>query len=93
VFVAEKVGVTPETGLLNVSLRVIVIVEVSTPSATTGVVPVILEFPASGPVGWKTTLLPVTATGDINCNVLVSAVVDASVQVEIPEALVAEQAP
>src|SRR5205823_147548 len=44
--VAEKVGTTPETALLFVSFNVIVIVEAATPLATTGLVPVIVEFAA-----------------------------------------------
>lgn len=43
VSVEVKVGVTPETPLLAASFRVIVTVEVATPFAITGPVPVIVE--------------------------------------------------
>ena len=45
---AEKVGVTPATGLVSPSRRVIVTVEKSVPSATTGLDPVIVEVSAFG---------------------------------------------
>ena len=45
--VAENVGISPATGLLLASFRVIVTVELATPSATTGLVPVIVEFVGS----------------------------------------------
>ncbi len=46
VSVAEKRGVTPETTLPLASFSVIVTVEVAVPFATTGPVPVIVEFEA-----------------------------------------------
>ena len=55
VSVAEKVGVTPGTGLLRASRRVMVTDEVATPSAVTGPVPVIVEFPAVAEPGLKVT--------------------------------------
>src|SRR5437870_4601571 len=48
VSVAEKVGVTPETGLLKASFSVMVTVEVATPFAPTGLVPVMVELAATG---------------------------------------------
>jgi hypothetical protein len=46
VSVAEKVGVTPETALRKMSFSVMVTVEVATPFATTGLVPVMVELAA-----------------------------------------------
>src|SRR6266704_3258183 len=45
---AEKVGVIPGTGLLFTSFKVIVMIEVAVPSAVTGLVPVMVEFPDAG---------------------------------------------
>ena len=45
--VAEKVGVTPPTPLLEASLRVMVTVEVATPLAITGPLPVMVEVAAA----------------------------------------------
>ncbi len=58
--VALKLGVTPATGLLFVSSSVIVTVLVATPFATTGPVPLIVEFAA-------------TTELEMNCTVVVSA--------------------
>jgi hypothetical protein len=44
--VAENVGTTPETAALFPSFSVIVTVEAATPLATTGLVPLIVEFVA-----------------------------------------------
>jgi hypothetical protein len=52
VSVAVNVGVTPGTGLLLASCSVIVTLDVAEPSATTGLVPVIVEFPAVGTPGF-----------------------------------------
>ena len=87
VSVALKVGTIPGTALLVLSLRVIVTVEVATPLATTGPVPVIDELMATGPPDWKTTVPPVFTTGVAIAKVLVSATLDLKVQVETPEAL------
>ena len=55
--VAEKVGVKPLTPLLEASFKVIVTVEVATPLAVTGPVPVIVELaaftvPAVNVIAW-----------------------------------------
>ena len=92
-FVALKVGVWSETGLLFASRKVMVTVEVAVPSAMTGLVPVIVEFTATADPVVKTTVPSALTTGVAMDNVLVSGVVDASVQVETPEALVTEQVP
>ena len=75
------------------SLKVIVTVEVAVPFATTGLVPVIVEFTATAEPAVKTTVPSAFTTGVAMVKVLVSAVVEESVQVEIPDALVIEQAP
>jgi len=87
-----KVGVRPATGLLLASRSVIVIVEVAVSSATTGVVPVMLEFAAIGDPASNTTVPPVLEIGAVMESVFVSAVVDASVHVVTPLALVDPQA-
>ena len=56
VSVALNVGTIPTTGLLFLFLRVIVIVELAIPSANMLLVPVILEFAATGTVSIKVTL-------------------------------------
>ena len=93
VSVAEKVGVTPETRLLLISASVIVTVDVEVPSATTGVVPVMVEFAATGDPAVKTTFPSAFVTGVTIESVLVSALTELRVQVETPEAFVAEQVP
>ena len=93
VSVALKIGVTPATGLLKASARVMEIKDTATPLASTGVVPVMSEFATAGDPGLKTTVPPAFTTGVAIDNVLVSALVDARVQVETPEAFVTEQAP
>jgi hypothetical protein len=93
VFVALKVGTIPPTAMCEASLSVIVIVEVELPSAVTGVVPVIEEFPATTAVGANTTVPPLIESGEVSESVLVSAVEEARVQVEVPPTLVAEHAP
>jgi hypothetical protein len=89
---AVKVGVTAGTGLFAPSRSVIVIVEVATPSAVTLPVPVMFELTATGAPGSNTTVPPVFATGVRIESVLVSAMVEASVQVATPVTSVAEQA-
>jgi len=93
VSVAEKVGVSPTIALLLESLSVIVIVEVELPFAITGVVPVILELAIEAESDVKVTVPSLLDTGDVIDNVLTSAFVDFSVQVEIPKTSVTEQAP
>lgn len=93
VSVAEKVGVMPATGLLPASLSVITIVEVEAPSAVTGPVPVMVEFAATADPGVNTTVPPAFTTGVAIERVFVSALAEARVQVETPEASVAEQVP
>lgn len=93
VLVAAKVGVCPETGLLEASLSVIVMVEVDTPSAATGPVPVIEEFATETAPTLNRTVPSVLLIGVAIERVLSSAVVDLSVQFDAPEASVTEQAP
>jgi len=71
-----------------------VTVEVDDPFAVTEPVPVIVEFAITGEVAENVTVeAPVTATGEVNCNVLTSAFVELRLQVETPEALETEHAP
>ena len=71
-----------------------VIVEVATPSATTGVVPAIVEFAATGKEAVNSTVAaPVTATGEVNCSVLASAVSEDRVQDDRPVTSLELQAP
>ena len=93
VSVALKVGTTPLTLLLYKSLRVIVTVEKAVPLAVTGPVPVIVELAATALPALKITVPSALITGVAIERVLVSAFVEASVQVETPEALVALQDP
>ena len=93
VLVAEKVGVCPKTALLLVSFKVTVTADVATPLATTGLVPVIVELAATADPAVKSTVPSALATGVTIDRVLVSDVSELKVQVEIPEALVAEQIP
>jgi hypothetical protein len=88
-----NVGVCPATALLVISLRVTVTVEVATPSATTGVVPVIVEFTATAAPAVNTTVPSALETGVNIDNVLVSAIAELRVHVAIPEAFVTEQDP
>jgi len=88
--VAPKVGVRPSTGLLFASFNVTVTVEVATPSATTGPVPVMLEFAAIGVPAVKTTTPSAFVIGAVIERVLLSALVDTSVQVATPFASVIE---
>ena len=61
--------------------------------ATTGLVPEILEFAASAAPAVKVTVFPVFATGVRMANIFGSALLEARVQVEIPEASEMEQDP
>ena len=88
---AKNAGDCPETGFRFASLRVMVMVEVSVLLATTGPEPVIVEFAATATPAEKRTVPPDLTTGVAIDKVLVSAVREARVQVEIPEALVTEQ--
>ena len=75
------------------SFKVTVTVDVATPLATTGLVPVIVELAATADAAVKTTVPSALATGVTIESVFVSELFEERVQVEIPEALVAEQLP
>ena len=90
---AENVGVKPETTLLFKSFSVTVMVEVAISSATTNVVPVMVEFSATAVPAVNTTLAPALMTGVSIDRTFVSATNELKVQVAIPEASVAEQSP
>ena len=92
VSVAANVGTTPATPTLLASFNVIVTVEVATPLAMIEVVPVIVELAAETAPGANTTVPPIVVTGVAMLKILVSAVVEARVQVETPEELEAEHA-
>jgi hypothetical protein len=92
VSVALKIGVTPEIGLLYKSFKLIEINETAIPSATTGVVPAIVVVVLSAEPGTNITEPSAFVTGPVIVKSLFSALVDLRVQVEIPEALVTEQA-
>jgi hypothetical protein len=79
--------------LLLISFKVIVTVDVATPLATIGLVPVIVEFAATAAPAVKTTVPSALATGVAIERVFVSAAKEESVQVETPEALEAEHDP
>jgi hypothetical protein len=70
-----------------------VTVEVATPSATTGPVPVMVEFTATAESATKTTVPPVFETGVKRLRVFVSAFKEDSVQVDSPDPSVALQTP
>lgn len=89
---ALNIGVTPETGFELTSRMVILINEVDTPSALTGVVPVMVVVVAEGEPAVKVTVPPVLVTGEVMERVLICALVDLSEQVASPEAFVAPQA-
>ena len=95
VSVAANVGVIPATPAFAISRRVIIMVEESTPSATTVPDPEIVEFAATGPelMLVNSTVPPVFTKGVAIESVLVSGVVDRRVQVEIPIRLLGLQAP
>lgn len=91
--VAANVGVIPETGLFDASLRVIVTVEVALPFAMTGPVPVMFEFAATADPAVNTTVPPALVTGAVIERVFVSAPSELKVQVESPVAFDEEQTP
>ncbi len=91
VSVAEKVGVTPDTKLLLISLRAIVIVELAKPSATTGPEPVMLEFTATAVPAVDSTVPSALVNGPVMERVLVSALIEVKLQVETPNTLETEQ--
>jgi hypothetical protein len=93
VFVALKIGTIPAIGLRKASFIAIVIKETATPSALTGEVPEISELVASAAPAIKVAVVPVFATGAVIAKVFTSALVEASVQVEIPEVLDELQTP
>ena len=93
VSVAENVGVVPAIKLLLASFKVIVTVEVATPSATTDPVPVMVEFTIDAPAAVKVTLPSDFTTGVAIANVFTSAFKEERVQVDTPEAFVEEQLP
>ena len=89
---APKVGVRPSTGLLLASFNVTVTVDVATPSATIGPVPVMVEFAATGVPAVNVTVPSAFTTGVAIARVFTSALVELSVQVASPVAFVTEQA-
>lgn len=88
-----NVGVLPLTGLLKASNKVTVTVDVATPSATTGLVPVIVDVATAGAPAMNTTLPSAFTIGVVIERTLLSAFVEASVHVATPLASVAEHAP
>ena len=88
-----KLGVTPETGILEASFRVIVMFERAIPSEMTGPEPIMLEFAADTGPGANTTVPPAKEMGVTSERVFVSAVVEARLQVLEPLAFVKLQAP
>jgi hypothetical protein len=70
-----------------------VIVEEATPSATKGLVPVMVEFRATADPAVKVTVPPDFETGVRIDKVLTSGVRELSVHVEIPLVFVAEHVP
>lgn len=88
--VALNVGVVPMTALLLLSMRVMVTVEVATLSATTGPVPVIVEFATAAASAVKVTVPSAFTNGVAMESVLISALVELKVHVASPEAFVTE---
>lgn len=88
-----KMGVTPSMGFPKASARETVMNETETPSALTGDVPMMSELAALGAPAVKVTVPSAFETGVAIDSVLISAFVDAKVQLDSPEALVAEQVP
>lgn len=78
---------------MKASFKFTVTVDVATPFAMTGDVPVMVEFAATAEPGLNTTVEPVKAIGETRERIFDSAVVEARVQVETPDEFVAEQAP
>ena len=81
--VTKKVGVIPTTGTDDVSINVIVIVDVALLLATTGPVPTMLECAETGG-GIKLTLPPLRVVGVTRDSVFNSTVSDFNVQVDTP---------
>ena len=75
------------------SSSVIVTVEVATALATMELVPLMRELAATAAPGVKVTVPSDFTTGEAMARVFISALVEASVQVEIPEASETEQLP
>ncbi len=67
------------------------ILDDATPSGSTGLVPAIVEVRVDALPCTKVTVPPLTVTGVAIESVLASALVEVIVQVDTPEALVAEQ--
>ena len=88
-----SIGVNPATGLLLISFKVMVTVDVAEPLAMTGPEPVIDEFAATAPPAMKSTVPSVLDTGVIIERVFVSDLKEAIVQVETPEASLNEHSP
>ena len=86
-------GTTPEIGLENASRRVILMNDVETPSAETGVVPEICEVTEDAAPAVNVTVPPAFTTGVAIERVFTWAFVNFNVQVEDPVASEAEQAP
>lgn len=93
VSVALKVGVSPVTGLLKASLRVMVMVDVEAPSEGVGPEPEIFEFSATAESAIKMTDPSAFDTGVAMERIFDSALVDFRVQVETPKVSVMLQAP
>jgi hypothetical protein len=91
--VAVNVGKTETTGFPKTSLILIIIEEVETPSALTGVEPRIVEVALLGMPAVKRTVPSDLTTGVAIASVFVSALVELKVQVDTPEALDTEHAP
>lgn len=89
---ALKTGVVPTTELLLASFKVTVTSEVATPSAVTGLVPMIVEFAIAAAPAVNVMVPPAFTTGVAIAKVFTSALVDFTVQVASPEALVTPQA-
>ena len=86
-------GVTPEIGLLKISLRIIEIAEEEIPSAFTGVIPAMVVVRLLTLPGLKVTVPSDFETGVAIESVLTSALIEERLQVEIPEEFVTEHDP
>jgi hypothetical protein len=91
--VVLKVGTVATIGLLKASSNVMVMLAVSVPLASVGVVPLIVEVRADTGPAVKVTLPPSFTTGVAIESALISALVEASVHVDTPLAFEAEHAP
>lgn len=90
VLVASKPGVIPGTTLSKASFRVTLIAIEATPSAMVGPLLTIVDFVLTEP-GKKVTVVVDEIFGRTTWSVLISALVDFNVQVEIPAASDDEQ--